>query len=348
LLLIAVIPSAQADDSVAMALNKPAAVTPRAAFGLVTSIARAGNRLVAVGEHGWILLSDDNGRSWHQAPSPTSVTLTYVTFINATSGWALGQMGAVLHTQDGGQDWVKQLDGLAANSITMAAAQAEIKAKGSNDTTIADLQSAEALAGGGPNVPFLNLIALSPTNLLLVGGFGLAMTSSDAGASWASAADQLANPQALHLYGVARQGNTVFIAGEQGLLLKGAPGGPYNPVGTPFAGTFFGVLAAPAGQLFLYGLQGTVLRSTDAGSSWQALNTGTGAGIDAAVALQDGRILFGDVAGDLLVTDRAGAGMASTQAGEPVAALAQAADGAIIAGGPFGPRRIALSVLPKP
>ncbi len=346
LLFLAAVPAARADDSVAAALNKPAAISARAADGLVTSIARAGNRLVAVGEHGWILLSDDNGRSWRQAASPTSVTLTHVMFTNATTGWALGQMGAVLHTENAGQTWAKQLDGVTANNITLAAAQADVKIKGTNDITTANLQSAEALAGGGPSVPFLNLLAFSPTNLLLVGGFGLAMTSNDAGASWVSAADQLNNPQGLHLYGLAEQNGTVFIAGEQGLLLKGPPGGPYNPVTTPFAGTFFGILATQT-DLYLYGLQGTLLRSTDAGATWQTLPTNTGAGIDAAIPLADGRILFGDVAGDLLVRSGAGA-ITALQAGEPVAALAQAADGAVIAGGPFGPRRIALTALPTP
>ena len=329
-----------------MALNKPALMTPRASAGLINSIARAGARLVAVGEHGWILLSDDNGRSWRQARSPTSVTLTHVVFLNASTGWALGQMGAVLRTQDGGETWHRQLDGIAANAMTLAAAQADLAAKGANDTTTANLQAAEALAGGGPSVPFLSLIALSRQNLLLVGGFGLAMVSHDGGASWTSAADAVANPQALHLYGLAQQRGTIFIAGEQGLCLNGPPGGPYNPVNTPFSGTFFGALAAPAGQLFLYGLQGTILRSTNAGATWQNLNTGTGAGIDAAVPLADGRVLFGDVAGDLLLFS--GAGIASTHADEPVAALVQAPDGAIIAGGPFGPRRIPLSALAAP
>jgi photosystem II stability/assembly factor-like uncharacterized protein len=345
LLLSATVAPALADNSVAMALNKPASITLRAADGLITSIARAGNRLVAVGEHGWILLSDDNGASWRQVASPTSVTLTHVTFADAKTGWALGQMGAVLVTHDGGASWAKQLDGIAANQITLAAAQADIQTKGTSDTTTANLQSAQALMGGGPSVPFLNLLVWAPGHLLLVGGFGLAMQSQDGGASWTSAADELANPQGLHLYGLAEQAGTVYVAGEQGLLLKGPPGGPYAAAATPFDGTFFGVLAAPDGGLFLYGLQGTILRSTDAGANWQALNTGSGAGVDAAVALQDGRLLFGDVAGDLLLGDDASTTVKTIQAGEPVAALAQAADGAIIIGGPFGPRRIPLAAL---
>jgi photosystem II stability/assembly factor-like uncharacterized protein len=148
-----------------MALNKPAFITQRAADGLFTSIARAGARLVAVGEHGWILASTDNGQTWHQVPSPTSVTLTYVTFVSPMQGWALGQMGVVLHSTDGGARWSRQLDGIAANRITLAAAQADVTAQGANAATSANLQSAQALAGGGPSVPFLSLAALSPTHL---------------------------------------------------------------------------------------------------------------------------------------------------------------------------------------
>ncbi len=339
---------AWADDSVATALNKPAFITPRAADGLFTSIARAGARLVAVGEHGWILASTDNGQTWHQVPSPTSVTLTFVTFVSPMQGWALGQMGVVLHSTDGGARWARQLDGIAANRITLAAAQADVTAQGANAATSANLQSAQALAGGGPSVPFLSLAALSPTHLLLVGGFGLAMESADGGANWRAAADELANPQALHLYGLAEASGQVFIAGEQGLLLKGPPGGPYAAINTPFAGTYFGILAAPGGALYLYGLQGTILRSADAGATWQPVNNNVTAGIDASLVLADGRLLFGDAGGDLLLGAANAPALAVSPAGEPVAALAQAADGAIIIGGPFGLRRIPLAALGAP
>ncbi len=345
---VLIIPSARADDAVAMALNRPALLTPRAQSGLVTSIARAGPRLVGVGEHGWILVSDDNGRSWRQVASPTSVTLTKIVFADAAEGWALGQMGLVLHSMNGGLTWAKQLDGIAANNMMLVAAEADVAAKGQTAVTSANLQSAEALAGGGPSVPFLNLLPLGPGHLLLVGGFGLAMESKDDGKSWTSAAAQLPNPQGLHLYGLAAAGPATYIAGEQGLLLKGPSGGPYNPVATPFAGTFFGVIATPAGGLYVYGLQGTVLGSTDAGATWHAIATGSAAGVDAGLVLRDGRLLFGDNAGDLLVGQVGATALRRVRAAEPIAALAQAADGAIIIGGPFGPRRMTLAALGTP
>jgi len=61
-----------------------------------------------------VILSDDDGATWHQAKVPVSVTLTAVSFGTPAKGWAVGHSGIVLHTEDGGETWVKQLDGIQA------------------------------------------------------------------------------------------------------------------------------------------------------------------------------------------------------------------------------------------
>ena len=43
---------------------------------VLQAITQAGQRLVAVGERGLVLLSDDAGKHWRQAQVPVSVTLT--------------------------------------------------------------------------------------------------------------------------------------------------------------------------------------------------------------------------------------------------------------------------------
>ena len=63
-------------------LTHAAAMHVRATTSVVLALGRAGragNRLVAVGERGTILLSDD-GQAWRQVPSPVSVGLTGVSF----------------------------------------------------------------------------------------------------------------------------------------------------------------------------------------------------------------------------------------------------------------------------
>ncbi len=59
------------------------------------------------GERGIVLLSDDAGVSWRQAKVPVSVSLTAVQFVDAEQGWAVGHLGVVLHTQDGGGNLAK-------------------------------------------------------------------------------------------------------------------------------------------------------------------------------------------------------------------------------------------------
>ncbi len=69
----------------------------------------AGERVVAVGDHGVVLLSDDQGRQWRQARSvPLSTPLTGVSFVDARHGWAVGHWGAILSTADGGESWQVQ------------------------------------------------------------------------------------------------------------------------------------------------------------------------------------------------------------------------------------------------
>src|SRR5258708_650201 len=51
-------------------LNRPALMTTRVRDAFMVAVARAGRRLVAVGEHGIIVWSDNNGISWHQAKVP--------------------------------------------------------------------------------------------------------------------------------------------------------------------------------------------------------------------------------------------------------------------------------------
>jgi len=103
-LLFCVPVQAQVIDPASTPLNQPARMSGGAASGLFTSLALAGDRLVAAGERGRILWSDDDGQSWRQARTPTSVTLTNIRFVSPREGWASGQMGVILHTLDGGQD----------------------------------------------------------------------------------------------------------------------------------------------------------------------------------------------------------------------------------------------------
>src|SRR5262245_9614082 len=96
-------------------IDSPATQSPLASKSLLQSIAKAGNRLVAVGQRGHIVYSDDQGATWKQAAVPISSDLTAVYFANDKNGWAVGHDGVILATDNGGDKWTLQLDGRRAN-----------------------------------------------------------------------------------------------------------------------------------------------------------------------------------------------------------------------------------------
>ena len=101
-------------------LDTPAQRSPLADRGLLTGLARAGHRLVAVGQRGHVLFSDDAGRRWQQADVPASADLVAVHFPSATRGYACGHDGIVLGTRDGGQTWQRLLDGRSSGALMAA------------------------------------------------------------------------------------------------------------------------------------------------------------------------------------------------------------------------------------
>lgn len=333
---------AQADFSDAMkyALNQPSQLTPRAMSGLFTSVALAGDRLVAVGERGRIIISDDNGVTWRQVPTPTSVTLTHVTFATAKEGWAVGGMGIVMHSTDQGLTWTKQMDGVQAANIALAAAMADVQHSGANAVTTSNLQSAQSMVASGPSVPFLDVYAASPNEVLIAGAFGMAFSSTDDGANWQSLADFMPNPDGSHIYQILEDDGNFAVTGEQGLILYGPPGKPLAPINSPFQGTLFGEVFASDHAWIVFGLQGTILRSNDRGAHWIMVAAGAPVGIDCGIVEKNGDVLLGNIAGQLLVSHNNGQSFTVSTVNTPIVGLAQAIDGAIVIVGPNGVKRV--------
>jgi len=336
-------------------LAQPAVVSPRAAFGLFNAIVPAGPRLVAVGERGRILWSDDGGVSWAQAKVPVSATLVTARFTTASVGYAAGNMGVVLKTGDGGATWRKVLDGVGAAGAMLAEAQAlraaqspaqnaAADAQAANNGTSTPLQNAQLLVSQGPANPILSLLVLSETHVLAFGAFGLALETRDGGASWAGIAARVPDPLGLHIYAARLVGGTLVLVGEQGFVLRGPVDGVLDAVTTPFAGSLFGLTEA-GGTLFGYGIQGGILVSADTGATWRQVPAFADSGILSGLTLGDGHVLLGDESGNLALTAGPDTKFSVVPANAPVTALAQAADGALVIGSPMGLRRLALAAL---
>ena len=335
---------ALAADTLPKVASRPALMAPQALHTMLLGGTRAGCRLVAVGLHGIILLSDDNGVTWRQVPSPTSVTLTGVAFADAKNGWAIGHLGTVLHTVDGGENWVRQLDGVAAAALALEAAQKAAAGSGDRKMLQANLTNAQQLVSDGPDKPFLDIAVSDRRHALIVGAYGIAFSTADAGVHWLPVLDHFDDGGGLHIYALASSGTTRYAAGEQGLFMRSLSGGPYQSVTLPASLSVFGLMVTRTGRVIAYGLDGLFEYSDDEGSHWTVVKTGIANSLTASLMLSDGKILVASQIGQFLVSADNGTHLRSLlqMSAQPVAGLILANDGAVITLGTSGAIRLVL------
>ncbi|WP_316887408.1 WD40/YVTN/BNR-like repeat-containing protein [Ralstonia flatus] len=315
-------------------LDQPAVASERAATLVQLSVARAGSRLVSVGERGVILLSDDNGHHWRQAKVPVSAALTRVRFVDEKNGWAVGHSGVVLATHDAGESWSKQLDGMRAARLELDAARRE---DGDASRRAAD---ASRLAEDGADKPFLDVQFSDAQHGMVVGAYGMAFRTEDGGHSWYSVMGHLAAADARHLYAIVKTPDALLLLGEQGTVLASADGGNhFGRVGFPGKGTVFGAVSSASGRILLaYGLKGNVFRSADAGANWERVELPP-VSIMAGARLDTGGFLLVDESGQIYLGDNEGRQFHVVQRRAPMTDITLTVDGALVGSSVRGPVR---------
>ena len=322
-------------------LARPALQSAKAASSVMLAIAAAGKRIVAAGERGIIVYSDDNGVRWRQAAVPVSVSLASLRFVNEREGWAVGHSGVVLRTADGGQTWTRQLDGSGAAQRVLAVAKAGPAAPGADRAkAVAD---AQRLVAEGPSKPFLDVHFFDSSNGIVVGAFGLLFATEDGGRTWLPALDRLDNPKGKHLYALQALDDECYIAGELGAVYYSKDRcRTFTALKSPYEGTFFGAVATGPQGVVVFGMRGNAYWSGDAGASWQKSEIATAASLMAGLRLRDGSLLLCDETGRLYRSSDGGRrfqAIANPQP-TPYTALLQAADGSILLSGVRGVTRV--------
>ncbi|WP_256670822.1 YCF48-related protein [Pseudomonas sp. AN3A02] len=248
--------------------------SPKAAKSLMIDVVHAGKRLVAVGDRGHILYSDDQGATWSQAKVPTRQLLTAVFFADDKHGWAVGHDAQILATTDGGLTWTQQFQDLKREA------------------------------------PLLDVWFKDASNGFAVGAYGALIETTDGGKTWDDVSDRLDNEDQFHLNAIAQVKDAgLFIVGEQGSMFRSHDDGQtWEKLEGPYEGSLFGVIGtAQAQTLLAYGLRGNLFRSTDFGSTWEPveLNATRGAlefGLSGATLLDDGSIVVVGNGGSVVVS----------------------------------------------
>jgi photosystem II stability/assembly factor-like uncharacterized protein len=243
------------------------------------------NTFIIVGDRGNIFVSDNVGATFSAVDSKTKASLAAVCFPNAKQGWIVGQGGVVLHSADGGKTWNAQTSGVTrylmdvdfADDLHGCAVGADstviVTSDGGKTWTPSTFTLAKDV-GGEYNLFAVKL--LGPQSLCMTGDMGRVFLSTDFGMTWSEAQTPLYDEttgEGRTLYAIEALGGMLSAIGIDGTLITSkdagktwteADSGSKEP-------EYFGLVLTPSFGLAV-GSGGNVLKSTDGGASWQAVN----------------------------------------------------------------------------
>ena len=244
----------------------PSALTTKT---LLLGVAKAGERLVAVGSWGHVILSDDKGVTWRQAQKvPTRTTLTSVYFTDDKNGWAVGHDTVVLHTTDGGETWEMQYSDPPAET------------------------------------PLLTVWFENNEHGIAAGSFSFMLETFDGGKTWESRPlleeepEEFDQPHLNAIFWGPDRLTQVMIASEAGHFFRSSDAGKtWELVKMPYIGSFWGGLTTKQGRVLALGMRGHIFRSDDFGVTWTKAETGADQSFSGATQLADGTIVAVGLAG---------------------------------------------------
>lgn len=326
---------------------RPADPAPLSHKSLILDVVRAGERYIAVGERGHVVISRD-GKEWEQARFvPVTATLTRVAFIGGRL-WAVGHDTTIIHSRDLGETW--------------------------------SLQHFEP----GREQPLLDVHFFNANEGIAVGAYGLFMRTANAGRDWdvleiaelvtseaidwAEAAeveeefaDELGATDDLweedfydaeqdfdrgcyefmecHLNAILDLNDgRVMIAAERGYGYRSVDRGEtWESFRFPYPGSMFGLLQANEGIL-AFGLRGNVQYSNDFGDEWQVMDSGLESSLMGGAINPEGNpVMVGSGAAILTYDVQSGQfRLSEDRLGSDYAALLFAEDGHMILAGEDG------------
>lgn len=247
----------------------PSEPMPEASRSMLLDCTMAGDRVIAVGERGHILLSDDYGESWRQAKVPTRSTLTAVSFPDALNGWVVGHDNIVLHTADGGESWKRQYLPI------------------------------------DPDNHMLDVLFVDDQLGFVVGAYGMGFQTTDGGLEWQFV---LLSEEEMHINRITRgpAGNLYLSLEWGGLFSSGDNGQSWQEMDSPYDGSLFGLLPLSVDTMLVYGLRGNVYRTTDRGTTWApAKGTAPVLVID-GIRTASGEVILAGQNGEFLISENAG------------------------------------------
>ncbi|BDX06408.1 hypothetical protein MACH26_19290 [Planctobacterium marinum] len=236
--------------------------------------------LLAVGERGHVLISDDSGSTWTQKVVPTKSTLT-AAFALDDNIWAVGHDAVILHSADKGETWSQQ-------------------------QFLPELER-----------PLLDVYFFNAEQGIAIGAYGVFFRTQDGGQSWEreyhptflhpddqayveelKAEDEEFYRQEMasilpHLNRVTADEQRLIVVGESGLVAFSDDfGESWQRVETNYYGSFFGVAKLSDGTVMAAGLRGSLYLSKDNMENWTRAEANTTATFNSVIPVTEHNALL--------------------------------------------------------
>ncbi len=298
---------------------------------MLTDAARIGGRVVAVGDRGYIVYSDDDGKNWQRAATPPNLPmLTGVYFSDQKTGWVVGHDAYILKSEDQGQTW-KQV-----------------------------------FAAASEQKPLMDIVFVDAGTGFAVGTYGSFYETTDGGNTWnpkkiltpapAAKGKAAQEPKApdddKHFNAIIKVSDGhLLIAGEAGTLLKSDDNGKsWTRLVSPYKGSYFGAVRADDGAVLIFGMRGKIFRADAGLKSWTPIDNKSLASLMGSTRLPDGAIVLAGLSGTVLVSRDQGRSFQPLPTGtiKAYAAPLLGAPNALLLMGEAGAREVPLPSAPKP
>jgi photosystem II stability/assembly factor-like uncharacterized protein len=219
----------------------------------------------------------DGGTSWRLVASDGRA-IHAIWFADAAHGFAIGNSGLVLRSDDGGTTWTPKDLGVAANYTSIRCSGTRLCLL----TTAAGTQLVRTTNAGDtagtvvtPSTdPVFAAAFASPTRVAAAGDHGATVVSDDAGVRFAPIGGRISGTfSALRVGGAA---DTAFAPGADGRLAKTTDGGKTWSTGNvPTTADLLDVSFPTTSVGFALDVDGGLFRTDNAGATWKTLGTGS-------------------------------------------------------------------------
>jgi photosystem II stability/assembly factor-like uncharacterized protein len=235
-------------------------------------------------------MTTDGGVSWKKkSVHATSTPINVIQFTTPDVGWACDSRGAILHSTNGGEDWVAT--DTASNSVYILQFVSPqvgfyVDWYGTAFRTVNGGDSWNPVSPVLVGTPvYLKGLFADDSTGWLVGAAGSLVRTKNGGSTW----EALVTGITSYCYGLCfLDSKRGWMSGAQSTLLRTTDGGDsWNPITTSLSGTLYSVVFVNDSIGWVAGGNGALIKTTNGGTTWSPQTTGLSSGTISALQFQD-------------------------------------------------------------